>query len=170
MYGVVLMYSWDDIFMSMAYLVSMKSKDEKTHIGAVIVGKHHEVRSVGYNSFVRGLVDNIGGRQDRPEKYYWMEHAERNAIYNATLMGVSLKDCVMYTNGIPCMDCARAVVQSGITEVVVDKVWNDNNSEKWTEHTNRALQMFGEVGIKVRYYENETISKITKLRNGEDFI
>ena len=162
------MISWDDLFMSMVYLVAMKSKDEKTHIGAVVVGEHHEVRSVGYNSFVRGLVDVIPHRQERPEKYYWMEHGERNAIYNATLMGVSLKNCIMYTNGIPCMDCARAVIQSGIKEVIVDKVWNDKNSEKWSEHTKRSLQMFGEVGVKVRYYEGETM-KITKTRNGEVF-
>ena len=162
------MISWDDLFMSMAYLVAMKSKDEKTHIGAVIVGDNNEVRSVGYNSFVRRLKDNKKDRQKRPEKYYWMEHAERNAIYNATLMGVSLDGCRMYTNGIPCMDCARAVVQSGIREVIVDKTWNDKNSKKWSEHTKRSLKMFSETGVKVRYYKGETL-QITKLRDGKDF-
>lgn len=157
--------SWDDLFMSMAFLVAMKSKDEKTHIGAVIVGENNEVRSVGYNSFVRNLDDNKSERQVRPEKYFWMEHAERNAIYNATLMGVSLKGCKMYTNGIPCMDCARAVVQSGIVEVIVDKQWNDGNSEKWSEHTKRSLEMFDEVGVKVRYYDGEKLT-ILKMRDG----
>ena len=104
-------------------------------------------------------------RQERPEKYYWMEHAERNAIYNATLNGISLKNCVMYTNGIPCMDCARAIIQSGIKEVIVDKKWNDKNSEKWKEHTKRTIEMFNEVGIKIRYYEGETL-KISKKRDG----
>jgi len=160
---------WDNLFMSMVYLVAMKSKDEKTNIGAVIVGKNNEVRSVGYNSFVRGLNDKVKERQERPEKYFWMEHAERNAIYNATLMGVSLKGCRMYTNGIPCMDCARAVVQSGISEVIVDKEWNDNNSEKWSEHTKRSLEMFKEVGVSIVFYDGEVTSEITKLRNGEGF-
>ena len=146
----------------------MRSKDEKTHIGAVVIGENKEVRSVGYNGFVRGLNDTVKARQERPEKYYWMEHAERNVIYNATLMGVSLKNCIMYTNGIPCMDCARAVIQSGIKEVIVDKKWNDNNSEKWNEHTKRSIEMFEETGVKIRYYEGNTL-EITKLRSGEVF-
>lgn len=160
---------WNDLFMTMVYLVAMKSKDEKTHIGAVIVGKNKEVRSVGYNSFVRGLNDNVDSRHQRPEKYFWTEHAERNAIYNATLMGVSLDGCTMYTNGIPCMDCARAVIQSGIKKIVVDKNWNDGNSDKWNEHAIRSLVMFEEVGVEIEYYEGKTL-QITKLRNGELFV
>src|SRR3990167_7197511 len=101
------MISWDESFMSMVYLVAMKSKDESTHVGAVVVGPDNEIKSTGYNSFVRKLNDHLTMRQERPEKYYWFEHAERNAIYNATLNGVSLKGCKIYTNGVPCMDCAR---------------------------------------------------------------
>jgi len=160
--------SWDKLFMTMVYLVAMKSKDAQTHIGAVVVGPDHEIRSTGYNSFVRDLDDSLETRQERPEKYFWFEHAERNAIYNATLMGVSLKNCTMYTNGIPCMDCGRAVVQSGIKHVVVDKWWDKDNSAKWTESANRTLQMFKECEVAVKYYDGDFID-IHRYRRGETF-
>lgn len=157
---------WDDYFMTMVYLVSMRSKDRSTHIGAVVVGEDNEIRSTGYNSFVRGLNDEVKSRQERPEKYFWFEHAERNAIYNATLIGVSLKGCRMYTNGIPCMDCARGVVQSGIKKVIVDKKWNNGNSNKWADSAERSLEMFKETGIKVDYWKGELLD-IGKFRRGE---
>jgi dCMP deaminase len=72
--------SWDQYFMSMAYLVSMKSKDKSTKVGCVIVGPDNEVVSTGYNSFPRLLNDNVAARSERPLKYMFIEHAERNAI------------------------------------------------------------------------------------------
>lgn len=158
--------NWDDYFMNMVYLVAMKSKDENTHIGAVIVGPDKEIRSTGYNSFVRGINDSIPERQIRPEKYFWFEHAERNAIYNAARIGVSTKDCTMYTNGVPCMDCARAIIQAGIKRVVVDKQWDDNNVDIWLEQAKRSLQMFTESGVEVRYI-NFNLIELHKFRKGE---
>ncbi|MCK5624854.1 CMP deaminase [Candidatus Pacearchaeota archaeon] len=155
--------NWDDYFMSMVYLVASKSKDERTHIGAIIVGENKEVVSLGYNSFPRGLNDNISKRQEKPEKDYWFEHAERNAIYNATLIGTSLNGCKMYTNGIPCMDCARGIVQSGILEVIVDKKWNESNTGDDLEHSKRTIQMFKETGVKLRYWKGKLL-KIEKFR------
>ena len=87
---------WKDYFVSIAEQVKEKSKDIKTKIGAVIVGKDNEILSTGYNSFPRGLNDNVVQRQERPEKYFWFEHAERNAIYNAARIGVSLKQSTVY--------------------------------------------------------------------------
>ena len=154
--------TWDDYFMTMVYLVAMRSKDHSTHIGAVIVDDRNVVRSMGYNSFVRGIDDNIPERQMRPEKYFWLEHAERNAIFNA---GQNLIGCRMYTNGVPCMDCARGIVQVGIKEVIVDKSWDDNNVEKWKEHADRTLEMFKEAGVTIRYWDNELI-EVYKFRRG----
>ncbi len=160
------MIKWDDYFMSMVYLVATKSKDERTHIGAVIVGPDNEIKSAGYNSFVRRLKDNISERQKKPEKYFWFEHAERNAVYNATLIGTSLKGCKMYTNGIPCMDCARGVIQSGILEVIVDKEWNKGNSGEDLENSKRTIEMFKEVGVNLRYWEGKLLN-VVKFRRGK---
>ena len=157
--------SWDDYFMTWVYLAATKSKDKRTHIGAIIVGPGKEIRSTGYNSFVRGLNDSIPERQVSPEKDYWFEHGERNAIYNATRAGVSLMDCIMYTNGIPCMECARGVVQSGIKEVVVDKKWDSGSSEKRRQHNKRTLEMFAEVGVNLRYHDTNYM-EIKKMNDG----
>jgi len=159
--------SWDEYFMTMIFLVAMKSKDKRCHNGCVVVGPHNEVRSVGYNSFPRRINDDVPERQEKPEKYFWMEHSERNAIYNATLMGVSLHDCRMFVTGVPCTDCARAIIQSGIREVIVDKEFNDWNSDKWVEHEKRTKQMFEETGVKLRYYEGK-ILEVEKYRVGSN--
>ena len=148
---------WDQLFMTMAYLVATKSKDQSTHIGAVIIGPDREVRTTGYNSFPRGINDNVPQRQ---------EHAERNAIFNAVRFGASLKGCTLYTNGIPCMDCARAIVQSGIKKVVVDKSWDDQNPPEWREHAVRTLQLFKEAGVKLRFWQGELIP-VVKFNRGE---
>jgi dCMP deaminase len=157
--------SWDDYFMTMVYLVAMRSKDKSTHIGAVVVDDLNVVRSMGYNSFVRGINDDVPERQERPEKYYWMEHAERNAIYNSPL---SLRGCHMYTNGIPCMDCARGIVQEGIVEVIVDKVWDDNNYAQWIEQAKRSKEMFEEASIRLRFWKGELLN-IHRFRDGKKF-
>ena len=148
---------WDQYIKEMAELTAKKSKDRNTHIGAVIVGPDNEVRSTGYNSFPRGINDDLDERQERPEKYFWFEHGERNAIFNAARHGVSLKGCRMYLNcGVPCADCARAIIQVGIVEVIVpqfESITSTTNRQKWTDSAKRSLQMFEEAGVKIRVYE-----------------
>lgn len=156
--------SWDKYFMSLAYFVAMKSKDENTNIGAVIVGPDNEIRSTGYNSFVRGSWDELKERQERPEKYYWFEHAERNAIYNAARVGTPLCGCRIYVLGIPCMDCARAIIQSGICEVVVHDIMSIKD-DKWREHHKRSAILFSETRVVLRYYRGDIVTEImTKLK------
>jgi len=152
--------------MTMIYLVAMRSKDTSTHIGAVIVGPDNEIRSTGYNSFPRGINDKVPERFERPEKYFWFEHAERNAIYNASLSGTSLKGCRMYTNGVPCMDCSRGIVQAGINKVIADKEWDDENYGQWLENAKKARQLYQEAGIELQLWEGKFLD-ITKLRNGK---
>jgi len=158
--------SWDKLYMTMVYLIAMKSKDESTHVGAVIVGPDNEVRSVGYNSFPRGVNDDIPERQERPEKYNWFSHAERNAIYNAAMVGIPLKGCHIYTNGIPCTPCAWGIINAGLTEVIVDKVWDDNNYAQWEEQAKISSVMFQEAGVKLRFYDGELLD-ICRFRRGE---
>jgi len=157
---------WDTLFMSMVYLVASKSKDKNTHVGAVIVGPDNEVRSVGYNSFPRHINDNLDGRQERPEKYYWFAHAEANAIANAALVGIPVKNCKLYTNGTPCSNCALYIINSGIKEVIVDKYWDDRNPDLWKEHAERSLVMFKEAGILIRYWEGSLL-ELKRFRDGK---
>ena len=154
------------IFMTMAYLVAMSSKDLRTKIGAVVVGPDKEVRSTGYNGLPRGCKDDCVARQHRPDKYFYFEHAERNAIYNAARMGLSMKGCAMYTLDIPCADCARAIIQSGINEVVYHTSWNDGNSIKWKESVEYSKIMFEESGVKLIGWDGEILS-LTSLQHGK---
>ena len=144
---------WKDYFVSIAEQVKEKSKDIKTKIGAVIVGKDNEILSTGYNSFPRGLNDSVVQRQERPEKYFWFEHAERNAIYNAARIGVSFKQSTVYlTSGLPCMDCARGLVQSGVIKIVCKEHCTTKNLGKWKESQERSLILLNECGVEVEFY------------------
>lgn len=145
--------NWKEYFRGIAHQVKLKSKDRYTQIGAVVVGKDNQIVSTGYNSFPRGIDDTLDVRQERPEKYYWFEHAERNSLYNAALIGVSTKGCTMYlTCGIPCSDCSRGIINSGISKIVCERVGGVVGN-LWDEHAKRSLQMFNEAGVVIEYYE-----------------
>lgn len=144
--------NWHDYFFQMAELVSEKSKDRSTKVGAVIIGPDNEVRSVGFNGFPRGVNDDIDERHERPAKYKFTEHAERNAIFNAARAGICTKGCTMYMNftPIPCTDCTRAVIQSGIIRVVGRKSHPfPGKGNQWEEDLKLAEQMLVEAGIEV---------------------
>jgi dCMP deaminase len=144
---------WHEYFRNIVHQIKLKSKDERTQIGALIVGVDNEIVSSGYNSFPRGIVDDIKERQERPEKYYWFEHAERNAIYNAARIGVSTKGCTMYlTCGIPCSDCCRGIINAGIKSIYCESV-GGAVGKKWDESAARSLEMFKEAGVKINYYK-----------------
>ena len=144
---------WHKRFMEVAELVKTWSKDPSTKVGAVVVGPDREIRSTGYNGLVRGVDDNKPERLERPTKYDCFEHAERNAVYNACLIGASLKGCVIYVTSMPCPDCARAIIQSGIKMVVTHKVTIDENSpaNTWRDKLIYSEEMFKEAGIDCLY-------------------
>lgn len=111
---------WTERFLWLADLMAGWSEDRDFHVGAVIVGEGHEVRASGYNGLPRGVSDAEDARFDRAsgEKFFWIEHAERNAIYNAARAGTAIAGCSIYVNRFPCADCARGIIQSGIVRVV----------------------------------------------------
>ena len=143
--------NWHEYFLGMAEYVSTKSKDT-TKMGCVIVGPNHEIRTTGYNGFCRGIDDSVESRHDRPEKYYWAEHAERNAIYNAARNGIPLEGTTAYisSNVPPCADCTRALIQSGIVQIITRPMTNDN--PKWRESFERSLEMMAEAKIDFGIY------------------
>ena len=141
---------WHKRFMEVAELVSTWSKDPSTKVGAIVVGPDREIRSTGYNGLVRGVDDNKPERLERPTKYDFFEHAERNAVYNACLIGASLKGCVIYVTSMPCPDCARAIIQSGIKMVVTCKPEFDEHAPQntWRDKLVFSEEMFKEAGIE----------------------
>lgn len=139
--------------MEVAELVASWSKDPSTQTGAVVVGPDREIRATGYNGLVRGVDDNKPERLERPTKYDFFEHAERNAIYNACLTGTSLKGCVLYATHAPCTDCCRAIIQAGIKMVVTHQVEPrpDIKDQTWRDKLGFSEEMFKEAGVELKY-------------------
>ena len=110
---------WDRRFLNVALEIGSWSKDLSTKVGCILV-KDRRIIGTGYNGAPRLIDEGCSERNSRPEKYYWFEHGERNAIYNCAREGVSTQGATAYV--VPllcCSDCARALVQSGIIRVVI---------------------------------------------------
>jgi dCMP deaminase len=147
------MADWDARFKGLAQFVGSWSKDRSTKVGCVIVGPSNEIRAVGYNGFVRGLDDDDDARHERPAKYLWTEHAERNAIYHAAQVGIPLGGCRMYLPWFPCMDCARAIAQCGLVELIAREP--DLSDPRWGSDFQNALDMLQEARVRVRFLHFE---------------
>lgn len=148
------MSKWDVRFLRLALEVSTWSKDRSTQVGAVIVGEDRSPGPYGYNGFPRIIDDEKEERHIRPTKYDWTEHAERNAIYNAARMGVALKGSTIYVTHIPCADCARAIIQVGITRVVSIAACMDGDfSKRWSEAAEITREMLAEANVPLDLVE-----------------
>lgn len=145
------MANWNERFIELTKHIASWSKDKNTKTGAVITDDNHRILSVGYNGFPSGCNDDIAERYERPAKYFYTEHAERNAIFNAAKNGVRLKDSVMYIMWFPCADCARGIIQSGIKKVVCYKP--DYTIPKWGESFKIAHEMLDEAGIELVFVD-----------------
>lgn len=110
--------NWDEYFMGVAILASKRSKDPNTQVGACIVDKDNIILSTGYNGFPYGCSDDEfpWAREGKDTKYSYVVHAELNAILNSR--GKDLKGAKLYVDLFPCNECAKAIIQSGITELV----------------------------------------------------
>lgn len=142
--------TWDEYFMGIAFLSCLRSKDPNTKVGACIVDSDNKVVSIGYNGMPKGLDEdklswNKGEGLDN--KYLYVCHAEFNAILN-TRNGSALKGCSLYVTLFPCNECAKAIVQSGIKELI----YADNKYEGTTENL-ASRKMIEMAGIKIRKYE-----------------
>lgn len=138
--------SWDDYFMGVAILSSMRSKDPNTQVGACIVNRDKKIVGIGYNGFPIGINDsefpweNVGEHLDT--KYPYVVHAEPNAILNST---TSLKNCILYVTLFPCNECAKLIIQAGIKEIIF---LEDKYSS--SESIIASKKMFDAVGVTYR--------------------
>jgi len=112
--------SWDEYFMGVAILSAKRSKDPNTQVGACIVNKKNRIVGTGYNGLPSGCSDDDFPWDKQGEfletKYPYVCHAELNAILNN--IGMDLAGCRIYTALFPCNECSKAIIQSGISEVV----------------------------------------------------
>ena len=140
--------SWDEYFMGVATLSGMRSKDPNTQVGACIVSEEHKILSMGYNGFPTGCSDDDfpWAREGEPleNKYFYTTHSELNAILN--YRGGSLEGATMYVTLFPCNECAKAIIQAGIKEVIYDSDKYDD-----TASVIASKRMMDSAGV--RYYQ-----------------
>ena len=142
--------SWDEYFMSVAILAGMRSKDPNSQVGACIVSSDNKILSMGYNGFPRGCSDDEfpwareGDSMDT--KYLYVVHSELNAILN--YRGGSLEGAKLYVSLFPCNECAKAIIQSGIKEVIYDC-----NKYEGTPSVSASMRMFDAAGVKYHPYK-----------------
>ena len=108
---------WDTYFITMAFLVSQRSLDKHTKHGCILVGNDRAILSTGYNGPPRAYPDHLVDLE-RPGKYVFMEHSERNAIANAARIGIPLQGAIAYITGMPCNECYRMLWQAGIRSII----------------------------------------------------
>ena len=141
--------TWDEYFMGIAQLAAQRSKDNNTQVGACIVNDENKILSIGYNGMPTGCDDDVmpWERSGDPlnTKYFYVCHAELNAILNYG--GGSLKGARVYVTLFPCNECTKAIIQSGIKEIIYlsDKYAN-------TDSTIASKRMLDLTGVKYRPY------------------
>ena len=141
--------SWDEYFMGVAMLTGMRSKDPSTQVGACIVSADHKILSMGYNGLPTGCSDDEfpWGREGAPleNKYLFTTHSELNAILN--YRGGSLEGSTIYVSLFPCNECAKAIIQSGMKEVIY---MQDKYAD--SDATRASKKMFDMAGVKYRQF------------------
>ncbi|MFN8245361.1 MAG: dCMP deaminase family protein [Ferruginibacter sp.] len=139
--------SWDEYFMGVALLSARRSKDPNTQVGACIVNEKNKIVGAGYNGLPTGCSDDDFPWEKQGDflqtKYPYICHAELNAILNN--IGMDLTGCKIYTALFPCNECAKAIIQSGIREVIY-------LSDKYeaTDIFQASRLMFKKAGITIR--------------------
>lgn len=142
--------SWDQYFIGIAMLSAQRSKDNNTQVGACIVDEHNKILSVGYNGMPIGCSDdNMPWEREGnalETKYVYVCHAELNAILNYN--GGALRGARLYVTLFPCNECAKAIIQKGIKEVIYI-------SDKYADSiaTIASKRMFDMAGVSCRQYE-----------------
>ena len=148
---------WDQRWMEIAQHFGTWSKDPSTKVGCVVIGSSNQVLTQGFNGFPRGADDSLARYRNRSVKYKWIEHAERNAIYNAARTGTSLMQATLYVPWFPCVECSRAIVQSGITTVVTrdPSKYDEGFMTRWDKDFIISCDILHESRVIIRYTEKD---------------
>lgn len=146
---------WDEYFMGIAQLSALRSKDPSTQVGACIVDSDNKVVSIGYNGMPRGIDDDLvpwGHGEGLESKYLYVCHAEFNAILN-TRNGEKLSGCRLYVTLFPCNECAKAIIQTGIKEIIY--LAEGRKNEIIFDASRKMLEM---AGVKLTPYKGKVVT------------
>lgn len=131
--------SWDEYFITLTHLFSLRSPSKRLQVGAVIV-KDKRIVSSGYNGFPAN-TPHVSIMRDTHEQN--TIHAEQNAIADAAARGVSIKDSTIYITHYPCINCTKFIIASGIKKVIYsDDYRNDELVDQLFKNSNIEIQKY----------------------------
>ena len=150
--------SWDEYFMGIALISAERSKDPNSQVGACIVDQDNKIVSLGYNGAPIGYDDDKDMTWEREggfldTKYAYVCHSELNAILNSK---IPVRGCKVYVTLFPCNECAKAIIQAGIKEVI----YLSDKYDK-TEGNIVSKKLFDTCGVKYTKYQKS--GKVLKL-------
>lgn len=157
----------DKKLLKLAYIIAQESLDPSTQVGAVIYKRWARDMPSGSNNFPDGIEPLPERYQDRDTKLVYTEHAERSAIYNAAKIGFNTNGATLYCPWFACIDCARAIICAGISDVVGHKQALDKTPERWLSSVTIAHAMLKEAGVNLRWYDGKIGGDIAVRFNGE---
>lgn len=136
-----------------AYCLARQSKDPSNQNGATVISNTGEVIATGNNNFPVGVEFTKERSEVRPNKYRYFEHAERAALYQAARTGRRTFGSTMYVPWAACCDCARGIINAGVSTVVMHDARMQMTPERWQSSVNEALEMLVEGRVTLQYYE-----------------
>jgi len=139
------------------YMADTFSKDPSTKVGCLLLAPESlQILSMGYNGFPRGVDECDASRWERPIKYSYVEHSERNCLYNACRSGICTNNSIAITTLYPCCDCCRALIQSGIKTLIT--IVPNYEDPRWGEDFKISTTMFKEAGVDVTLLTDEEVN------------
>lgn len=158
--------NWDEAFITMAKVASMRSKDPSTQVGAVIVDKDNRILSVGYNGAPNGFDDvDFPWEREGDElvtKYPYVCHAEMNAISNFNGNKVSLRGAKIYVTLFPCNECTKLLIQNGIKEIIYE-----SDKHKESNSVIASKKMLDRCGVSYHQYNSNYEINIERKDKGK---
>jgi dCMP deaminase len=152
--------SWDEYFLMIAFTVSTRSEDPNIKHGAVLVNCQNQIIGTGYNSPIKGSINELIPMNIREEKRKWMIHAEENCILNATQNSSERgQDCKLYVTGLPCNNCLQRIINFGIKKIIIaDRIGSITDNEESKNMRNNLISM-SKIEIKTIDINNHWIKK-----------
>lgn len=151
--------SWDEYFLLIAFIVSLRSQDPNIHHGAVVVDENNHIIGTGYNGPIKLSDDSIIPWHKRDEKRKWMIHAEENCLLNCTKPSSARDSFRMYITGLPCNNCLQRIINFGIKKIIIaDRIGSITDNEESKNMRNNLISM-SKIEIKTIDIDNHWIKK-----------
>lgn len=138
-------------YMNVAEAFAQMSKDKSTKVGCIILAaESNHTLTAGFNGFPRGIDETVESKWERPDKYFFVSHAESNAVSQAAKTGAPLDKSTCVVTMFPCCECCKLLIQSGVSRIIT-KEPTDELKERWGTSFQYSKQMFQEAGVVLQY-------------------